>query len=43
MKSNSDKSCGENENTIFYSKLFPKIVPFTRECGKMWWSQRGHR
>ena len=24
-----------------FSTFFKKIVPFMRECGKMWWSQRG--
>ena len=27
---------------IFYN-WFPKVVPFMRECGKIWWSQWGRR
>ena len=33
MRSVSNKSCRENENTHFmFSTLFPKIVPFMRQC-----------
>ena len=44
-RSVSDTSCRENHNTYFtFSNFFfPKIVPFMRYCGKIWWSQRGHR
>ena len=44
MKNVSNKSCRENQNTHFiFSNFFPKIVPFMRQCRKMWWSQRGHK
>jgi hypothetical protein len=42
-----DKSCRENQNTHFmFSNFFfflSKIVPFRRQCGKIWWSRAGHR
>jgi hypothetical protein len=31
----SDKSCRENQNTVFSNLVFPKIVPFVRLCGKI--------
>ena len=32
----SDKSCRENKNTHFvFSEIFPKIVPFKRQCKKI--------
>jgi hypothetical protein len=35
MRSVSDKSCRENENThSVFSNIFPKIVPFLKECGR---------
>jgi hypothetical protein len=40
----SSKSCRKNQNTHFvFSNFFPKVVPFMRQCGKIWWSQRGHK
>jgi len=34
MKSVSDKSCGENQNTHFvFSNFSPKIAPFMRQYG----------
>jgi len=37
MRNESDKSYREEQNTHFvFSNLFPKIVPFMRECGKIW-------
>jgi hypothetical protein len=40
----SDKICRENYNTYFmFNYFFPKIVPLTRQCGKIWYSDRGHR
>ena len=33
-----------NRNTFYVQSLFfPKIVSFVRLCGKIWWSQTGHR
>jgi hypothetical protein len=33
----------EKTKTRFvFNNMFPKIVPFMRLCGKIWWSQRGH-
>jgi hypothetical protein len=29
--------------THFLHKFFPKIVPFMKQCGKIWWSLRSHR
>jgi hypothetical protein len=44
MSNVSDKSCRENQNTLFYvQKFLPKIVPFVRWCGKIRYSQTGHR
>ena len=35
------KRCRENQNThLTFSNFFPKIVPFMRECRKIWWSQQ---
>jgi len=41
----SHKSCTENQNTHFvFSNFFPpKIVPFMRQCGEVWYSGTGHR
>jgi len=41
----SDKSCAENQNThpMFIFPPPPKIVPFMRMCGKVQYSQAGHR
>jgi hypothetical protein len=39
-----DESCRENHNTHFmFNNLFTEIVPFVRQCRKMWWNQRGRR
>jgi len=40
-----DKSCRENQNThfMFSNFFFPKTVPFMRGCGKLLYSQTGHR
>ena len=44
MRNVTDKSCKENQNTCFmFNNFFPKIVPCMRLCGKLWYSQRGHR
>jgi hypothetical protein len=44
MRGILDKSCRENQNTDFmFTKYFPKIVPFVRQCAKMLYSQRVHR
>jgi hypothetical protein len=33
----SDTSCGENHYTCFMcNNIFPKIVPFMTQCGKIW-------
>jgi hypothetical protein len=41
----SDKSCRENQSTHFMFNIFSplKIIPFMRQCAKMWWKQTGHR
>jgi hypothetical protein len=40
----SDRSCSENQNTRFrFNNFLSKIVPFMRECRKIWQSRRGHR
>jgi hypothetical protein len=42
-KNVSDKICREKQNTHFaFNNVLPKILPFIRQCGKMWWGQRGH-
>jgi len=45
MRNFSDKSCRENQNTFCVQWLFflSKIEPFMRKCGKIWYSQTGHR
>jgi hypothetical protein len=36
MRNVSDKSCRENQNTLFmFHNFFPKIVSFMRYCGKI--------
>jgi hypothetical protein len=32
----------KSEHTFYKQFTFPKIVPFMKYFGKMWWSQRGH-
>ena len=41
----SDKICWRNHNTILYpvTFFFPKIMPFMRQFGEMWYSRTGHR
>jgi hypothetical protein len=37
MRTVSNKSCRKNQNThLMFSKFFLKIVPFMRQCCKMW-------
>jgi hypothetical protein len=44
MRNVSDGNCGENQNILFMSIIcFPKIMPFMRKCGKIWWNQTSHR
>jgi hypothetical protein len=44
MRNVLGKSCRESQNTHFmFYNSFPKIVPFMRCCGKIWYSQTGHR
>jgi len=44
MRNVSDKSFREYHSTHFVRDIFfPKILPFMRKCGKMWYSQTGHR
>jgi hypothetical protein len=44
MKNISDISCGEIKAYIFlFNNCFLKIVPFIGLCGKIWYSQTGHR
>ena len=39
-----DESCRKNQNPHFKLNTFSsKIVPFVRQCRKIWWSQRGHK
>ena len=39
----SDKSCREKQNThLVFNNLFPNIVPFMRDCGKIWENQTRH-
>jgi hypothetical protein len=40
MTNVSDKSCREKKEDF----IFKEFSPENREiCGKIWWSQRGHR
>jgi hypothetical protein len=40
----ADKFCKQNHNTHFSSiSYLTKIVPFMRQCGKIWYSTAGHR
>jgi hypothetical protein len=46
MKNISDKSCRETRNTYFVISsflFFSKILPFLRLCGKILYSEAGHR
>jgi hypothetical protein len=44
MRNLSHNICRENQNTQFmFSNIFPKVAPFMRKCGKIWYSQTGHR
>jgi hypothetical protein len=44
MRNVSDRSCTQNRNKHFvFCNFFLKIVPFMRLCGKIWYSQTGHR
>ena len=46
MKNIWDESRIENQNTHFMSNNFfslSKIVPFMKQCRKIWWSQRDHK
>jgi len=44
MRNTLDESCTENQNTHFtFHNSLPKIVPFMRQCGKIWYSWTGHR
>ena len=44
MRNVLDKRCRENQNTHFmFNNGFSKIVPFMRQCRKIWWSQTGHK
>ena len=44
MRNVSHQNCRENQNARFmFNNFFPKIVPFLRQCGKIWWSRRGHK
>ena len=36
------KLCGKSKHTLCSVILLSKIVPFMRQCRKIWWSQRGH-
>ena len=34
----------KSKHTLYVQYIFPpKIVPFMRYCGKLWWSQAYHR
>jgi hypothetical protein len=44
MRNVLDKICRQDQNTHFmFSNFFPKIASFMKKCGKIWWSQRGHK
>jgi len=44
MRKVSDISRTENQNTYFmFNPVFTKIVPFMRQCGKVWYSRTDHR
>ena len=43
MRKFSDKICRENQNTHFmFNNIFPKIMTFMRQCGKIWYSRTCH-
>jgi len=39
----SSNTCREKKKIIFTVTLLLKNLPFVRLCGRMWYSQRGHR
>jgi hypothetical protein len=44
MRNALSKRRRENQNThCLFNNFFSKIVPFVRECRKIWFSQRGHK
>jgi len=44
MRNVLDKCCRENQNTHFlFNSIFMKVVPLMRQCGKISYSQKGHR
>jgi hypothetical protein len=45
MRNVLKKKCRENQNThfVFNSFFSSKTVSFMRKCGKIWYSQTGHR
>jgi len=45
MRNIEDKSCRENQKThfMFNNFYFPKVLPFTRSCGRILQNQTGHR
>jgi hypothetical protein len=44
MRNVLNKSYGENQDThLMFIDFFLTVVPFMRQCQKIWWSQRGHR
>jgi hypothetical protein len=44
MRNVSGRICRESQEAHFmFNNFFPKIVPFMRQCGKIWYSQTGHR
>jgi hypothetical protein len=41
MRNVLDKGYREDLNThCMFNNIFPKIMPFNRQCRKIWWSQR---
>jgi len=42
MRDISAKICRANRNTFYIQNFFPEIVPYMRQLGKIWYSQRGY-
>jgi phosphatidylserine decarboxylase len=44
MRNDSEEFCREKQNTyfLFNTFFFRKLLPFMRQCGKVWSSQTDH-
>jgi len=43
MRNDSFEFCREKKTYFLFNTLYWKLMPFMRQCGKIWKSQTGHR